>query len=306
VIPKARHRREGEGDRDRPHEEGNPMKLVRFGVPGAEKPGLVDAQGGVRDLSAHIKDITGEALSPASLAKLRAIDPKSLPAAPPGVRLGAPVGDVRNFIAVGLNYEDHARETGADIPKEPILFNKLANCIVGPNDAVMVPKGSTKLDYEVEIAFVIGTRARYVDEKNALSHIAGYCICNDISERNFQAERGGQWMKGKCAETFGPLGPWLVTRDEIEDVQKLAMSLDVNGERRQTGSTQTMIFGIQHLLHYISQFMVLEPGDVVTTGTPPGVALGMKPPKWLKPGDVMTVKIQGLGEQTSKIVPFRE
>ncbi len=282
------------------------MKLVRFGVPGAEKPGLVDAQGGVRDLSAHIKDITGEALSPASLAKLRAIDPKSLPAAPPGVRLGAPVGDVRNFIAVGLNYEDHARETGADIPKEPILFNKLANCIVGPNDAVMVPKGSTKLDYEVEIAFVIGTRARYVDEKNALSHIAGYCICNDISERNFQAERGGQWMKGKCAETFGPLGPWLVTRDEIEDVQKLAMSLDVNGERRQTGSTQTMIFGIQHLLHYISQFMVLEPGDVVTTGTPPGVALGMKPPKWLKPGDVMTVKIQGLGEQTSKIVPFRE
>ena len=282
------------------------MKLVRFGVPGAEKPGLVDAQGGVRDLSAHIKDITGEALSPASLAKLRAIDPKSLPAAPPGVRLGAPVGDVRNFIAVGLNYEDHARETGADIPKEPILFNKLANCIVGPNDAVMVPKGSTKLDYEVEIAFVIGTRARYVDEKNALSHIAGYCICNDISERNFQAERGGQWMKGKCAETFGPLGPWLVTRDEIEDVQKLAMSLDVNGERRQTGSTQTMIFGIQHLLHYISQFMVLEPGDVVTTGTPPGVALGMKPPKWLKPGDVMTVKIPGLGEQTSKIVPFRE
>ncbi|MGE0852435.1 MAG: fumarylacetoacetate hydrolase family protein [Hyphomicrobiaceae bacterium] len=282
------------------------MKLVRFGVPGAEKPGLVDAQGGVRDLSAHIKDITGAALSPASLAKLRAIDPKSLPVAPPGVRLGAPVGDVRNFIAVGLNYEDHARETGADIPKEPILFNKLANCIVGPNDAVMVPKGSTKLDYEVEIAFVIGTRARYVDEKNALSHIAGYCICNDISERNFQAERGGQWMKGKCAETFGPLGPWLVTRDEIEDVQKLAMSLDVNGERRQAGSTQTMIFGIQHLLHYISQFMVLEPGDVVTTGTPPGVALGMKPPKWLKPGDVMTVKIQGLGEQTSKIVPFRE
>jgi 2,4-didehydro-3-deoxy-L-rhamnonate hydrolase len=282
------------------------MKLVRFGAPGAEKPGLIDAQGAVRDLSAHIKDITGDTLSPASLAKLRAIDPKSLPAAPQGVRLGAPVGNVRNFIAVGLNYEDHAKETGADIPKEPILFNKLANCIVGPADAVMVPKGSTKLDYEVEIAFVIGSRARYVEEKNALSHIAGYCICNDISERNFQAERGGQWMKGKCAETFGPLGPWLVTRDEIEDVQKLSMSLDVNGERRQTGSTQTMIFGIQHLLHYISQFMVLEPGDVVTTGTPPGVALGMKPPKWLKPGDVMSVKIQGLGEQTSRIVPFRE
>jgi 2,4-didehydro-3-deoxy-L-rhamnonate hydrolase len=282
------------------------MKLVRFGTSGSEKPGLIDAQGAVRDLSAHIKDVTGETLSPASLSRLRAIDPKSLPAAPQGARLGAPIGGVRNFIAVGLNYEDHARETGADIPKEPILFNKLANCIVGPTDAVMVPKGSTKLDYEVEIAFVIGTRARYVDEKNALSHIAGYCVCNDISERNFQAERGGQWMKGKCAETFGPLGPWLVTRDEVEDVQKLAMSLDVNGERRQTGNTQTMIFGIQYLLHYISQFMVLEPGDVVTTGTPPGVALGMKPPKWLSPGDVMTVSIEGLGEQRSAIVPFRE
>jgi len=282
------------------------MKLVRFGAPGAEKPGLVDAQGVVRDLSAHIRDITGDGLSPASLDKLRKIDPKSLPAAPQGARLGAPVGRVGNFIAVGLNYVDHAKETGAAIPKEPILFNKLANCIVGPNDDVMAPKASTKLDYEIEIAFVIGTRARYVEEKNALSHIAGYTICNDISERVFQAERGGQWMKGKCAETFGPLGPWLVTRDEIENVQDLAMSLDVNGERRQTGNTKTMIFGIQHLLHYISQFMVLDPGDVVTTGTPPGVALGMKPPKWLVPGDVMTLKIAGLGEQKSKIVPFKE
>jgi 2-keto-4-pentenoate hydratase/2-oxohepta-3-ene-1,7-dioic acid hydratase in catechol pathway len=282
------------------------MKLVRFGAPGAEKPGLVDAQGAVRDLSAHVKDITGDMLSPSSLDKLRKIDPKSLPAAPQGVRLGAPITAVTNFIAVGLNYEDHAKETGAAIPKEPILFNKLTNCIVGPNDNVMVPKASTKLDYEVEIAFVIGTRARYVEEKNALSHIAGYCICNDVSERAFQAERGGQWMKGKCAETFGPLGPWLVTRDEIENVQNLAMSLDVNGERRQTGNTRTMIFGIQHLLHYISQFMVLEAGDIVTTGTPPGVALGMKPPKWLVPGDVMTPKIEGLGEQKSKIVPFKE
>jgi 2-keto-4-pentenoate hydratase/2-oxohepta-3-ene-1,7-dioic acid hydratase in catechol pathway len=282
------------------------MKLVRFGAPGAEKPGLVDAQGVVRDLSAHVRDIAGDGLSPASLDKLRKIDPKSLPAAPQGVRLGAPVGSVSNFIAVGLNYVDHAKETGAAIPKEPILFNKLANCIVGPNDDVMVPKASTKLDYEIEIAFVIGTRARYVEEKNALSHIAGYTICNDVSERVFQAERGGQWMKGKCAETFGPLGPWLVTRDEIENVQDLAMSLDVNGERRQTGTTKTMIFGIQHLLHYISQFMVLEPGDVVTTGTPPGVALGMKPPKWLGPGDVMTLKIAGLGEQKSKVVPFKE
>ena len=252
------------------------MKLVRFGAPGAEKPGLIDAQGGVRDLSSHVKDITGETLSPASLDKLRKIDPKSLPAAPKGVRLGSPVGNVRNFIAVGLNYADHAKEAGQAIPTEPILFNKLANCIVGPNDDVMVPKASTKLDYELEIAFVIGTRARYVEEKNALSHIAGYAICNDVSERNFQQERGGQWMKGKCAETFGPLGPWLTTRDEIEDVQKLAMSLDVNGERRQTGNTNTMIFGIAHCLHYISQFMVLEPGDVVTTGTPPGVALGFE------------------------------
>ena len=282
------------------------MKLVRFGAPGAEKPGLIDAQGVVRDLSAHAGDIAGDVLSPAGLDRLRKIDPKSLPAAPQGVRLGAPVGGVRNFIAVGLNYVDHAKETGAAIPKEPILFNKLANSIVGPNDDVMVPKASAKLDYEVEIAFVIGTRARYVAEKNALSHIAGYTICNDVSERVFQAERGGQWMKGKCAETFGPLGPWLVTRDEVEDVHNLAMSLAVNGEPRQTGNTKTMIFGIPHLLHYISQFMVLDPGDVVTTGTPPGVALGMKPPKWLVPGDVMTLKIAGLGEQKSRIVPFRE
>jgi 2-keto-4-pentenoate hydratase/2-oxohepta-3-ene-1,7-dioic acid hydratase in catechol pathway len=282
------------------------MKLVRFGAPGAEKPGLVDAQGVVRDLSAHVKDITGDTLSPASLDKLRKIDPKSLPSAPQGVRLGAPVGGVRNFLAIGLNYADHAKEAGMPIPAEPIIFAKMPNCVVGPNDDVMVPKGSSKLDYEVEIAFVIGTRARYVEEKNALSHIAGYCICNDVSERVFQLERAGQWMKGKCAETFGPLGPWLVTRDEIENAQDLSMSLDVNGERRQTGSTKTMIFGIQHLVHYMSQFMVLEPGDVVATGTPPGVAQGMKPPKFLKAGDVMTLKIAGLGEQKTKVVPFKE
>ena len=282
------------------------MKLVRFGAPGAEKPGLVDAQGVIRDLSAHVKDITGDTLGAASLDKLRKLDPKALPAAPQGTRLGAPVGNVRNFIAVGLNYVDHAKETGAEIPKEPILFNKLPNCIVGPDDDVMIPRGSLKLDYEVEIAFVIGKRARYVEEKDALSHIAGYAICNDISERHFQAERGGQWMKGKCAETFGPLGPWLVTRDDIDNVQDLAMSLDVNGQRRQTGSTKTMIFGIAHCLHYISQFMVLEPGDVVTTGTPPGVALGMKPPVWLKAGDVMSLTIQGLGEQKQTVVAFKE
>ena len=282
------------------------MKLVRFGAPGAEKPGLVDAQGAIRDLSAHVKDITGDTLDGGTLDKLRKLDPKSLPAAPQGVRLGSPVGNVRNFIAVGLNYIDHAKETGADIPKEPILFNKLPNCIVGPNDDVMIPKGSIKLDYEIEIAFVLGKRCRYVEEKDALSHIAGYTICNDISERHFQAERGGQWMKGKCAETFGPLGPWLVTRDDVDDVQNLSMWLDVNGKRRQTGNTKTMIFGIAHCLHYISQFMVLEPGDVVTTGTPPGVALGMKPPVWLKAGDVMTLGIEGLGEQKQKVEAFKE
>lgn len=282
------------------------MKLCRFGATGAEKPGLIDAQGAVRDLSGHVKDITGDVLAPASLDKLRKIDPASLPLAPAGVRMGSCVTGVRNFIAVGLNYVDHAKETGSPIPQEPILFNKLPNCIVGPDDDVMVPKGSTKLDYEIEIAFIIGKRARYVSEKDARSYIAGYAICNDISERAFQAERGGQWMKGKCAETFGPLGPWLVTTDEVKDPQKLAMSLDVNGKRRQTGSTETMIFNMDYLLHYITQFMVLEPGDVVTTGTPPGVALGMKPPVWLQPGDLMTLKIEGLGQQNGKIVAFKE
>jgi 2,4-didehydro-3-deoxy-L-rhamnonate hydrolase len=282
------------------------MKLVRFGAAGAERPGIVDAQGGVRDLSAHVTDITGDTLDDATLDKLRKLDLKALPMAPQGVRLGPPVGNVRNFLAVGLNYADHAKEAGMEIPGEPILFNKLPNCIVGPGDEVMAPKASTKLDYEIEIAFVMGKRARYVEEKNALAYVAGYCIGNDISERQFQIERGGQWMKGKCAETFGPLGPWLVTRDEIADVQNLAMTLDVNGERRQTGNTKTMIFGIAHLVHYISQFMVLEPGDVVITGTPPGVALGMKPPVWLKPGDVMTLSIEGLGMQTSKVVAFKE
>ena len=245
------------------------MKLVRFGAPGAEKPGLVDKNGGIRDLSAHVSDITGETLAPASLDKLRKIDPATLPEAPKGVRLGPPVGRVHNFIAVGLNYADHAKETGAAIPAEPILFNKLANCLVGPNDDVMIPKGSLKLDWECEIAFVMSRRARYVEEKDALSYVAGYAVCNDVSERHFQAERSGQWMKGKSFETSGPLGPWLITTDEIRDVQSLPMFLDVNGKRMQTGSTKTMIFPISHLVHYISQFMVLEAGDVVTTGTPP-------------------------------------
>ena len=282
------------------------MKLVRFGAPGAEKPGLVDAGGTIRDASAHVKDFDGAGLSPASLDALRKLDLASLPAAPAGVRLGSPVARPANFIAVGLNYEDHAKETNSPIPTEPILFNKLANCIVGPNDDVMMPKAAQKLDWEVEIAFVIGTRARYVEEKDALKHIAGYAICNDVSERHFQIERGGQWMKGKCFETSGPLGPWLVTPDEVEDVQNLSMWLDVNDRRMQTGSTRTMIFTIPYLVHYISQFMVLDPGDVVTTGTPPGVGLGMKPPVFLKAGDVMKLHIQGLGQQTQKVVPFRE
>jgi 2,4-diketo-3-deoxy-L-fuconate hydrolase len=281
------------------------MKLVRFGAPGSEKPGIVASDGSVRDLSAHVKDITGDVLAPASLDKLRKLDPMSLPAAPKGARMGAPVARSANFIAVGLNYVDHAKETGSPIPKEPILFNKLANCIVGPNDDVMIPKGSLKLDWEVEIAFVMGRRTRYVEEKDALSYVAGYAVCNDVSERHFQAERGGQWMKGKSFETSGPLGPWLVTTDEIKDVQSLGMYLDVNGKRMQTGNTRTMIFTIQHLVHYISQFLVLEAGDVVTTGTPPGVGLGMKPPVFLKAGDVMKLGIEGLGEQSQKVVPFK-
>lgn len=278
------------------------MKLVRFGDAGAEKPGLVDGDGAIRDLSGHVEDITGATLDDASLAKLAAIDSASLPKAPDGVRIGAPVGGSRSFIAVGLNYADHAKEANQPIPEEPILFNKLTNCIVGPNDNVMMPRGSKKLDWELEIAFVIGKRARYVDEVDALSHIAGYCICNDVSERYFQLELTGQWMKGKSFETSGPLGPWLVTRDEIEDVQNLDMWLDVNGERMQTGNTKTMIFSIAHCLHYISQFMVLEPGDVVTTGTPPGVGLGMNPPKLLKVGDVMKLHIDGLGTQEQTVV----
>ena len=281
------------------------MKLVRFGAPGAEKPGLVGRDGTVRDLSAHVKDIDGSAFSDASLAKLRAIDPASLPAALAGMRLGAPVGNVRNFVAIGLNYADHAKEAGQPIPTEPIVFYKLANCICGPNDDVMIPRGSDRLDWEIEIAFVVGKRTRYVELKDAASHIAGYTICNDVSERTFQFDRGGQWMKGKCAETFGPLGPWLVTADEVKDVNALPMSLDLNGKRTQSGSSGTMIFKCDFILHHLSQFMVLEPGDVVTTGTPPGVGLGFKPPTFLKAGDVMKLSIEGLGTQQQTVVPFK-
>ena len=281
------------------------MKLCRFGPAGAEKPGLVDASGKIRDLSAHVKDIDGNVLSDAAIATLKGIDPASLPEAPAGSRIGPPVGNVKNFMAIGLNYADHAKEAGQEIPTEPIIFYKLTNCICGPNDDVMIPRESKKLDWELEIAFVVGKRSRYVDLKDANSHIAGYTICNDVSERHFQIERGGQWMKGKCAETFGPLGPWLVTRDEVKDVNNLAMSLDVNGKTMQKGSTATMIFKCDFILHYVSQFMVLEPGDVVTTGTPPGVGLGMKPPVFLKAGDTMKLAIEGLGTQQQKVVPFK-
>jgi 2,4-didehydro-3-deoxy-L-rhamnonate hydrolase len=280
------------------------MKLVRFGANGQEKPGLIDPDGAVRDLSGHVVDIGGDTLGPTVLDRLRNLDPASLPLAPAGARLGSPVAKVWNFVAVGLNFVDHAKETASPIPPEPILFNKAGNAIIGPNDAVMIPKDSTMLDYEVEIAFVIGTRARYVSEADAMAHIAGYTICNDVSERHWQKDRKGQWVKGKSFETSGPLGPWLVTPDEVPDVDALAMTLDVNGERRQNGTTASMIFKIPFLLAYVTQFMVLEPGDVVTTGTPAGVALGMKPPVWLKSGDVLTLSIDRLGTQRQEVVPF--
>lgn len=280
------------------------MKLVRYGARGKEKPGLIDPEGKIRDLSAIVPDIVGDVLSKKGLAKIAKANWQKLPLVKGRPRLGAPVGRVGNFIAVGLNYADHAAETGAAIPTEPILFNKAPSCIVGPNDDVMLPKKSVKTDWEIELAIVIGERARYVSKKDAMSVVAGFCICNDVSEREFQIERGGQWMKGKGCETFGPLGPWLVTSDEIKDVQNLSMWLDVNGERMQTGSTKTMIFDVKTIVSYISEFMVLEPGDVITTGTPPGVGLGMKPPRFLKAGDVMTLGIEGLGEQKQKVVAW--
>ncbi len=281
------------------------MKLVRFGAAGHEKPGLIDSSGKIRDLSAHVPDIAGEVLTPAGLAGIAAIDPTSLPLAPEGVRLGSCVARPGNFIAVGLNYADHAAETNNPIPEEPVLFNKAPNCVVGPNDDVMIPKGSLKLDWEVELVIVIGARARYVDEADALKHVAGYTICNDVSERHFQIERAGQWTKGKGSETFGPLGPYLVTTDEIPDTTNLGMWLEVNGEKVQNGSTKTMIFGVAVLVSYISQFMVLDPGDIITTGTPPGVGLGFKPPRFLKAGDVMRLGIDGMGEQRQTVVPFK-
>lgn len=278
------------------------MKLVRFGPSGAEKPGLIADDGSLRDLSSVVGDIDGDALSPQGLARIAEVDASSLPAAPEGSRLGPCVARPVNFIAVGLNFADHAAESGLPIPAEPILFSKTPNSICGPNDDVIMPPGSTKLDWEVELAFVVGSTTYNVPEERALEHIAGYCICNDVSERAWQIEGTGQWLKGKCAPTFGPLGPWLVTRDEIPDPQKLEMFLDVDGERMQSGSTETMIFPVAHLVSYISRFMELLPGDVVTTGTPPGVGMGRKPPRYLKVGETMHLGVTGLGEQRQKVV----
>ncbi|SHL10828.1 2-keto-4-pentenoate hydratase/2-oxohepta-3-ene-1,7-dioic acid hydratase (catechol pathway) [Bradyrhizobium lablabi] len=278
------------------------MKLVRYGALGQEKPGLIDKSGQLRDLSAHVKDLSGEAYSPASLSKLTALDPATLPAVSGSPRIGAPVTGISKFVAIGLNYVDHAKETGAQIPTEPIFFLKANTALSGPNDPVEKPRDSIKLDWEVEIAAIIGTRAKYVSEADALNHVAGYCVCNDVSERNFQLERLGQWTKGKSHDTFGPLGPWLVTKDEIPDVQKLSLWLDVNGKRRQTGSTSTMIFSMAKCIAYVSRFLTLLPGDVITTGTPPGVGAGMKPPQFLNVGDVVTLGIEGLGEQRQQII----
>jgi 5-carboxymethyl-2-hydroxymuconate isomerase len=279
------------------------MKLLRVGPKGTERPALLDPSGVIRDLGGHIDDIAGEVLSDAGLAQLRALDPATLPMVPEGARIGPCVGRIGKLCCVGLNYTDHAAETGHPIPDEPILFGKAVTAVAGPNDDIETPRGSDALDYEVEIAIVIGKRAKNVTEADALDHVAGYAVFNDVSERTFQAKRGGQWIKGKSHDSFGPLGPWLVTRDEVADVGKLAMFLDVNGARRQTGNTATMIFPVPVIVAYISQFMTLNPGDVIPTGTPPGVALGMKPPRYLKPGDVVELGIEGLGAQRQTVLP---
>jgi 2-keto-4-pentenoate hydratase/2-oxohepta-3-ene-1,7-dioic acid hydratase in catechol pathway len=286
------------------------MKLVRYGQVGKEKPGLIDAAGRLRDLSSVIKDVTPDQLSDKALAKLAKVKTDKLPLVRGKPRMGCPVAHTGKFVAIGLNYADHAAESGMPIPKEPIVFMKTTSCIQGPNDDVMLPKGSKKTDWEVELGVVIGTRACHVSQKDALGYVAGYCTINDVSEREYQLERGGSWDKGKGCDTFGPIGPWLVTRDEVPNPQALSMWLDLNGQRMQSGSTKTMIFGVAKLVSYVSQFMTLEPGDIITTGTPPGVGMGIQKdgqaaPVFLKKGDVMTLGIQGLGEQSQKVIPFK-
>ncbi len=281
------------------------MKLLRYGPMGQEKPGLVDRDGKIRDLSGVINDIDGAALAPSSLDRLRRLDPASLPLVSGAPRIGPCVGAVPKIVAIGLNYRLHAQEAGMPIPSEPIFFMKATSSICGPNDDVIIPKGSQKTDYEVELGIVIGTKASYVALQDAAKHIAGYCVVNDVSEREYQMERGGQWTKGKSCDTFCPLGPWLVTEDEIADAGKLQVSTDVNGERRQNSNTADLIFGIEHIVSYVSQFMTLLPGDVIPTGTPSGVGMGFKPPRFLKAGDRMRVAVEGLGEQNQRLVAHR-
>jgi ureidoglycolate lyase len=277
------------------------MKLLRYGPPGEEKPGMLDGEGRIRDLSAVVADIAGEALLPESLQGLRALDAQALPLVEGEPRLGPCVGRVGKFICIGLNYADHAAESGLPVPSEPIIFMKATSAICGPNDAIRIPRGSTKTDWEAELGVVIGRPAKYVSQDRAFDHVAGYCVINDVSEREFQIERGGQWTKGKSCDTFGPIGPWLVTPDEIADPQRLAMWLEVDGTRRQDGSTETMVFGVAHLVSYLSQFMSLQPGDVISTGTPPGVGMGQKPPVYLGPGQTVRLGIEGLGEQMQRV-----
>ncbi|MCR8725769.1 fumarylacetoacetate hydrolase family protein [Frigidibacter sp. ROC022] len=277
------------------------MKLLRFGPKGQELPGILDKAGKLRDLSGHLGDFAGAGL-PAAIETARGIDPESLPLVPGSPRLGPCVGGVGKFICIGLNYSDHAAESGMEVPPEPILFFKATSAICGPNDDVEIPRNSAATDWEVELAVVIGKTAKYVPEAEAMDHVAGYCVVNDVSERDFQIRRHGQWVKGKSADTFGPMGPWLVTRDEVPDPQALAMYLEVNGKRYQNGSTATMVYGVRHLVSYISQFMSLQPGDIISTGTPPGVGMGQTPPVYLKPGDVMELGIEGLGSQRQRTV----
>jgi 2,4-diketo-3-deoxy-L-fuconate hydrolase len=280
------------------------MKLIRWGAKGAEKPGLLDGAGVARDLSGMIGDFTPDLLSPEGLNRLANIDRASLPKVAAGARLGVPLTGISKIVCAGLNYADHAAETGAPIPKEPILFLKAPSSLNGPDDDIVIPRGSVKTDWEVELGVVIGTRASYVSEQDAMDHVAGYCVVNDVSEREYQIERGGQWDKGKGCDGFAPIGPWLVTRDEIADPQDLKLWTDVNGVRRQNGSTRTMIFGVKTLVSYISHFMTLMPGDIIATGTPPGVAMGMKPPQYLKAGDTLRLSVEGLGEQASRLVAW--
>jgi 2-keto-4-pentenoate hydratase/2-oxohepta-3-ene-1,7-dioic acid hydratase in catechol pathway len=278
------------------------MKFLRYGAVGAEKPGLLDQDGKIRDLSGHISDFSGAALAPDALAKLATIDVSTLPVVEGSPRLGACVAGTGKFICIGLNYSDHAAETGATVPPEPVIFMKATSAIVGPDDDVIIPRGSEKTDWEVELGFVIGKTAKYVSEADALDYVAGYCVSHDVSERAFQTERSGQWTKGKSCDTFGPIGPWLVTKDEVADPQNLGMWLKVNGETVQNGSSKTMVYGVAFLVSYLSQFMSLHPGDVISTGTPPGVGMGMKPPRYLKAGDVVELGIEGLGSQKQTFV----